>query len=78
MKSFTLLISSLAIIQMATAGDPGILSDCIIPANVTIFDGLFFTFTGMRALVTAGPPTTFKVSKASLAEFPALNGQCVS
>jgi quercetin dioxygenase-like cupin family protein len=41
-------------------------------------DGNFFTFTGMRSLVGEGPPTAFKVLKATLAEFPALNGQSVS
>nr|XP_023925697.1 germin-like protein 9-3 [Quercus suber] len=75
MKFFTLLVSSLATIQMAIAGDPDILSDFIVPANVTTIDASFFTFTGMRFLV---PATTFKVSKISLAEFPALNGQSVS
>ncbi|XP_059431209.1 germin-like protein 9-3 [Corylus avellana] len=78
MKFFSLLlISSFTIIQLATAGDPDILSDFIAPPNVLV-DGNFFTFTGMRSVVTAGPPTTFKVFKASLAEFPALNGQSVS
>ena len=74
-KFFSLLISSFAIIQMARAGDPDILSDFIVPPNVTTVDASFFTFTGMRFLV---PTTTFKVSKISLAEFPALNGQSVS
>ncbi|XP_075633891.1 germin-like protein 9-3 [Castanea sativa] len=73
MKFFTRLISSSAIIQMARAGDPDILSDFIVPPNVTTVDASFFTFTGMRFLA---PTTTFKVSKISLAEFPALNGQC--
>ncbi|XP_059431292.1 germin-like protein 9-3 [Corylus avellana] len=77
-KFFFLLISSFAIMKMATAGDPNILSDFIVPPNVTV-DGNFFTFTGMRSLVGAGPPTAgLKVLKASLAEFPALNGQSVS
>ncbi|KAF3968045.1 hypothetical protein CMV_008014 [Castanea mollissima] len=75
MKFFSLLISSFAIIQMARAGDPDILSDFIVPANVTTVDASFFTFTSMRFLA---PTTTFKVSKISLAEFPALNGQSVS
>jgi quercetin dioxygenase-like cupin family protein len=78
MKFFSLvLISSFAIIQMATAGDPDILFDFIVPPNVTV-DGNFFTFTGMRSLIAAGPPTAFKISKAALTEFPALNGQSVS
>lgn len=63
---------------MVFAGDPDILSDFIVPSNVTQVDGNFFTFTGMRALVGAPLPATFKVTKASMAEFPALNGQSVS
>ncbi|XP_059428975.1 germin-like protein 9-3 [Corylus avellana] len=75
---FSLLISSFAImIRMATAGDPDILFDFIAPPNVTV-DENFFTFTCMRSLIGAGPPTTFKVSKASMTEFPALNGQSIS
>ncbi|KAK4607847.1 hypothetical protein RGQ29_001600 [Quercus rubra] len=77
MKFFALLISSFAIIQRAIAGDPDILRDFIVPPNVTDVNGDFFTFTGMRALL-GGFPTVFKVTKASLAEFPALNGQSVS
>ncbi|KAF3455280.1 hypothetical protein FNV43_RR05728 [Rhamnella rubrinervis] len=62
------------------AGDPNILTDFIVPSNLTniYIDGNFFTFTGMRALVDASPPTAFKVLKASMVEFPALNGQSVS
>ncbi|KAL4611745.1 hypothetical protein ACB092_08G147700 [Castanea dentata] len=77
MKFFALLMSSFAIIQMAIAGDPDILTDFIVPPNVTNIDGNFFTFTGMRALLV-GFPTVFRVTKASLAEFPALNGESVS
>jgi mannose-6-phosphate isomerase-like protein (cupin superfamily) len=62
---------------MAAAADPNILTDFIAPPNVTV-DGNFFTFTGMRSLVGRGLPTAFKVSKAALTEFPALNGQSVS
>ncbi|KAL4611734.1 hypothetical protein ACB092_08G146800 [Castanea dentata] len=78
MKFFALLISSFAIIQMAMAGDPDILTDFVVPPNVTDIDGTFFTFTGIRELYRGGPSTTLQVSKVSLAEFPALNGQSVS
>ncbi|XP_040992606.1 germin-like protein 9-3 [Juglans microcarpa x Juglans regia] len=78
LKFFSLMISSFAIIQVTTAGDPDILSDFLTHPNVTIIDGNFFTFTGMRSLVGSDPPTTFKALKASMAEFPALNGQSVS
>ena len=60
------------------AGDPDITSDFIVPPSVTNVDSNFFTFTGMRILIQAPLPTAFKVTKASIAEFPALNGQSVS
>uniref|UniRef100_A0A2N9GZX5 Germin-like protein n=1 Tax=Fagus sylvatica TaxID=28930 RepID=A0A2N9GZX5_FAGSY len=72
------LVISFAIFQTVIGGDPDILSDFIVPPNVTILDSNFFTFTGMRTLLGAPPPTVFKVSKASIAEFPALTGQSVS
>ncbi|KAL2511066.1 Germin-like protein subfamily 2 member 2 [Abeliophyllum distichum] len=77
-KLFFLAVASLAIVQMAMAGDPDILTDFVLPTNLTNVDGTFFTFTGMRVLIGIPPPPTFKVLKASLAEFPALNGQSVS
>ncbi|KAM7496947.1 hypothetical protein LguiA_021361 [Lonicera macranthoides] len=79
---FFLLIASFAIIGTAMAGDPDILTDFVVPATTNLsstgIDGSFFTFTGMRILVGTDPPPTFKVLKASMAEFPALNGQSVS
>ncbi|XP_040991200.1 germin-like protein 9-3 [Juglans microcarpa x Juglans regia] len=78
MKFFSLLVSSFAIIGMVVAGDPNILTDFITPPNATTVDGSFFTFTGLRSFIGSGPPTTFKVLKASMVEFPALNGQSVS
>ncbi|KAI5322875.1 hypothetical protein L3X38_031947 [Prunus dulcis] len=77
LKFFSLLFASFAIVQMAMAGDPDIISDFLLPANGTV-DANFFTYTGFRVLVGGGPPTTFKVLKATLAEFPALDGQSVS
>ncbi|CAB4313799.1 unnamed protein product [Prunus armeniaca] len=78
LKFFSLLISSFAIVQMATAGDPDIITDFIAPPNGTV-DGNFFTYTGFRVLVGGvPPPTAFKVLKATLAEFPALDGLSVS
>ncbi|KAE8667324.1 putative germin-like protein 9-2 [Hibiscus syriacus] len=46
--------------------------------NNTLLDGNFFTYTGMRSLINSPPPTNFTVTKATMAEFPALNGQSVS
>ncbi|KAM1554102.1 hypothetical protein ACFX15_006558 [Malus domestica] len=73
LRFLSLLVFSYDIVQMAMAGDPDIITDFIVPPN-----GNFFTYTGFRALVGGGPPTPFNVMKASLAEFPALNGQSVS
>ncbi|XP_022753756.1 germin-like protein 9-3 [Durio zibethinus] len=78
LKLYILLLSSFAIVQMVLAGDPDILTDFIVPLNQNKVDGNFFTFTGMRVLVNEGYPTNFTVLKASMVEFPALNGQSVS
>ena len=72
------LVLSLAIFHTVIAGDPDITLDFIVPPNVTNVDSNLFTFTGMRILLQAPLPTAFKVTKASIAEFPALNGQSVS
>ncbi|EEF46605.1 germin-like protein 9-3 [Ricinus communis] len=69
------------LVAVVTASDPDIITDFIIPANSTAaaIDGNFFTFTGMRSIVAGDDyPPSFKVTKASMAEFPALNGQSVS
>ena len=81
-SSFTLfsllIIISFAFLQVTMAGDPDIIPDFILPANASQgVDGSFFTFTGLRTLFGAEPPSTLKVSKVSLAEFPALVGQSV-
>ncbi|XP_071707691.1 germin-like protein 9-3 [Rutidosis leptorrhynchoides] len=78
-KMFIILALICAMANLSMAGDPDILTDFIEPPNFQgPIDGNFFTFTGMRSLVGAPFPTTFKVTKASMAEFPALNGQSVS
>ncbi|XWS51920.1 hypothetical protein CRYUN_Cryun11dG0023300 [Craigia yunnanensis] len=63
---------------MVYGSDPDIISDFLAPANSTALDGNFFTFTGLRGIFDADYPPNFKVTKASMAEFPALNGQSVS
>ncbi|XP_076912391.1 germin-like protein 9-3 [Bidens hawaiensis] len=75
---FFIIALILSAINESTAGDPDILSDFILPPGNTTVDGNFFTYTGMRVLLDAPEPKTFKVLKASMAEFPALNGQSVS
>ncbi|KQJ91593.1 hypothetical protein BRADI_4g38560v3 [Brachypodium distachyon] len=69
------------------AGDPDILTDFVVPRdllgvpqNVT---GDYFTFTGFQAALNATmpmpmPTQNFTVNKATMMEFPALNGQSVS
>ncbi|KAF8021808.1 hypothetical protein BT93_G2062 [Corymbia citriodora subsp. variegata] len=74
---FVAFVLTLSVFQMASASDPDITTDFIVPQNSTP-DGNFFTFTGMRAAVPPDAPTAFNVTKASRAEFPALDGQSVS
>ncbi|CAL5075511.1 unnamed protein product [Urochloa decumbens] len=78
--SMVLALLALSAPLAVVAGDPDILTDYIvplfaIPGNIT---GAFFTYTGLRAAVTSPAPANFTVTKASMAEFPALNGQSVS
>ncbi|KAL7228411.1 hypothetical protein ACSBR2_007181 [Camellia fascicularis] len=74
---FLLLAFALTARKTTLAGDPDILSDFIVPQNVSDVDGKFFTYTGMRGVFDKYP-ANFTVTKASMAEFPALNGQSVS
>ncbi|XP_030549843.1 germin-like protein 9-3 [Rhodamnia argentea] len=76
-RFFVAFVLALSVFQMASASDPDILTDFLVPQNVTP-DGNFFTFTGMRSLIPVDTPTAFNVTKASAAEFPALIGQSVS
>ncbi|KAK8561472.1 hypothetical protein V6N13_149348 [Hibiscus sabdariffa] len=79
LKFISLLLSSFAIVQIVLAGDPDILTDFLVPANQNTVDGNFFTYTGMRVVVNeTGFPANFTVLKASMVEFPALDGQSVS
>ncbi|CAN1171306.1 Germin-like protein 9-3 [Linum perenne] len=71
-------MASFASIELTMGGDPDILTDFVAPPNVVI-DGSFFTFKGFEFLVNGTQlAPTFKVVKASKAEFPALDGQSVS
>ncbi|XP_068664295.1 germin-like protein 9-3 [Aristolochia californica] len=76
--TFLFLVATLATAHFAEASDPDIISDFLIPPNVTGIDGNFFTFTGYRVLNSGEPPKTFAVVKATKTEFPALDGQSVS
>ncbi|XP_021814672.1 putative germin-like protein 9-2 [Prunus avium] len=79
-QSLIILVLALAMAtsKRALASDPDIISDFIVPLNFNgTIDGSFFTFTGFRGIFDQAPKT-LKGSKASLVEFPALNGQSVS
>ncbi|XP_021897670.1 germin-like protein 9-3 [Carica papaya] len=60
------------------ADDPHITSDFLVPENSKAINSSFFTLTAMRTLFKPNPPATFSVTKATMAEFPALKGQSVS
>ncbi|KAK9911310.1 hypothetical protein M0R45_035227 [Rubus argutus] len=68
---------ALATSKRVLASDPDILSEYILPQNSTTVDATFFTYTGLRGIFDQAPET-FKTTKASMVEFPALNGQSVS
>ncbi|KAJ9173305.1 hypothetical protein P3X46_016456 [Hevea brasiliensis] len=67
---------------LATAGDPDILKDFLVPPSLdpSTITRQYFTFTGFRHLsnVNLTGNTTALVTKATLKEFPALEGQGVS
>ncbi|KAL6288990.1 hypothetical protein ACE6H2_006500 [Prunus campanulata] len=71
-----IFVLALATSQRILASDPDILFDYIVPPNNKV-DANFFTFTGFRDIFD-DVPGTLNVTKAALAEFPALNGQSVS
>ncbi|XP_027154803.1 germin-like protein 9-3 [Coffea eugenioides] len=75
---FLLAVASATILNRAMAGDPDITSDFLLPPNVTAVNGTFFTYTGMRNIFQTAIPPAFQATKASLKEFPALDGQSVS
>lgn len=74
--SSILFLLALVTAKTALASDPDILSDFIAPTNTSV-DGKFFNYTGMRG-VLAKFPQNFTLTKATMNEFPALNGQSVS
>lgn len=81
-SSLTILIilslTLLSFVTLTMASDADILQDFLAPENI---DPSFFTFPGFRILANSDPntkPTSFKVLKATLNEFPALLGQSVS
>ncbi|KAG0482301.1 hypothetical protein HPP92_010385 [Vanilla planifolia] len=77
-KFIVVLIALLAVSLTAHAGDPDITTDFKAPNGKEV-DGNFFTFRGLRQTLWGAPKDgTFKATKATRAEFPALEGQSVS
>ncbi|XP_068661140.1 germin-like protein 9-3 [Aristolochia californica] len=75
---FLLVMAVFTAYPWVHAGDADILSDFLLPKNSTFIDGSFFTFTGLRTVLEMDVPPTFTVSKASMTQFPALEGLSVS
>ncbi|KAI3523252.1 hypothetical protein L1887_01312 [Cichorium endivia] len=69
---------AMAFTGLIQASDPDILFDYIVPPNMTKVDGNFFTYTKIRGFFDKLHPTDPASMQASMAEFPALNGQSVS
>ncbi|KAK1421187.1 hypothetical protein QVD17_23349 [Tagetes erecta] len=66
-----------SVVQVTFSSDPNILTDYVLPPNMTV-DANYFTYTGVRSIVNSTYPAKFTVIKASLHEFPGLLGQSVS
>ena len=81
-RIFAMILAIVSCSFLADARDSDILKDFLIPIgldpNKTTSD--FFTYTGFRQLVNINMTgkTTAIVTKASMIEFPALEGQGVS
>lgn len=77
---FALSVALTTLLLGAHAADPDITSDYLVPTGVNP-DAKFLTFTGLRNILwSSNTPSnvTFKVTKVTNDEFPALNGQSVS
>lgn len=75
------MLVTFAYLGLIQGGDPDILSDFVVPSNLTNVDGNFFTFTGLRGVFEhrTSPTAPYNgTTKASLTEFQALIGQSVS
>ncbi|XP_044985667.1 germin-like protein 9-3 [Hordeum vulgare subsp. vulgare] len=85
-SSLVLVVVALASAPLAAvAGDPDILTDFVVPTSMIGMPPMnitadFFTYTGLGAAMNMTTPGTqnFTVTKATMMEFPALNGQSVA
>ncbi|KAJ1432404.1 RmlC-like cupin domain superfamily [Sesbania bispinosa] len=73
---FPLSILALFTFNKTIAGDPDIIFDFTSPQNYSV-NGSFFTYTGLRGVINQ-IPLSFKATKVTMVEFPALNGQSIS
>ncbi|KAJ1289004.1 hypothetical protein BS78_02G132800 [Paspalum vaginatum] len=66
--------------RCAHAGDPDILTDFVLPPGTdpSKINGSFFAYTGLVSGSTGDNAAKLSVSKATGAEFPAMQGQSVS
>ncbi|ONI21190.1 hypothetical protein PRUPE_2G051900 [Prunus persica] len=71
-----IFVLALATYKRVLASDPDILSSYIVPENNKV-DANFSTYTGFWDIFD-DVPGTLNITKAALAEFPALDGQNVS
>lgn len=71
------LVLVLAISRTTQANDPDILTDFITPNTTSSVNASFFTFSGLNGFYNPNPKN-FTVIKATMTQFPALNGQSVS
>ncbi|XP_031269915.1 germin-like protein 9-3 [Pistacia vera] len=80
-SNFLRLVQFFLLLAIVTAIDPDITTDFVVPTNYIdndAVDGNFFTFTGLRNVINSDYTQKFTVTKASQANFPALNSQSVS
>ncbi|CAB4298990.1 unnamed protein product [Prunus armeniaca] len=71
-----IFVLALATYKRVLASDPDILSYYVVPENNKV-DANFSIYTGFQDIFD-DVPGTLNITKAALAEFPALNGQNVS
>ncbi|KAJ0011441.1 hypothetical protein Pint_33402 [Pistacia integerrima] len=71
----------LFLLTIVLASDPNITTDFVVPMNYSgndVVDRNLFPFIGFCNVVNSDYTQTFTVTKASLTNFPALDGQSVS
>ncbi|WVZ63164.1 hypothetical protein U9M48_012819 [Paspalum notatum var. saurae] len=77
---YSLVLAHQLLPRCAHAGDPDILTDFLLPPGTdpSLINGSFFAHTGLVGGSAGDDAAKLSVSKATAAEFPALQGQSVS